>query len=56
MDLSAVFALEDLILRLVSHGSNISLQLKNKRLGKKILGYGLAKVLEENNVKLEYTD
>lgn len=54
MDLSAIFALEDMILRLKSCGTNMTLKLKNKRLGKKILAFGLIKVLEDNEIKLEY--
>ena len=50
-DISAVFALEDIILKLQDKNIKILLVLKNKRLAAKILKMGLEGILAKEYIK-----
>lgn len=53
MDISAVFALEDMVLRLKDHCIDVSLVLNNRKLAGQLLRLGLIKVLSKDNIFFE---
>lgn len=50
MDLSAVFALEDMILRMKDKGINVFLVVRDKNVSIKLLRLGLMKIIKRDNV------
>lgn len=50
LDISAVFALEDMVVRLKDNGIKVSLVLNNRHLAGKLLRMGLIKVLSRDNI------
>lgn len=53
MDISAVFALEDMIVRLQDNGAQISLIFNNKKLAAKVLKLGLDKLITRSDIFFE---
>lgn len=50
MDISAVFALEDMIVRLQDSGAKVSLILNSKKLAAKVLKLGLEKLISKSDI------
>lgn len=53
LDISAVFALEDMILRIKDSGAKVSLVLKNRKIAGQLLRLGLIKFLSKDNIFFE---
>lgn len=50
MDISAAFALEDMIVRLKDNGIKVSLVLSDRKMAGKLLRYGLIKLISKDNI------